>query len=100
MFAALGSGLVKCTNAEMKSGREEKPDFERQQMERSGRAREEKRGRAAFRDEEDEGFKRPKVSVARGRGRGGRGGGGGGGGRRNRPEPGWKKNPEGYTKYR
>lgn len=93
MFAALGSGLVKCTNAEMKSGREEKPDFERQQMERSGGAREEKRGRAAFRDEEDEGFKRPKVSVARGRGRGG-------GGRRNRPEPGWKKNPEGYTKYR
>ena len=92
MFAALGSGLVKCTNAEMKSGREEKPDFERQQMERSGGARE-KRGRAAFRDEEDEGFKRPKVSVARGRGRGG-------GGRRNRPEPGWKKNPEGYTKYR
>ena len=93
MFAALGSGLVKCTNAEMKSGREEKPDFERQQMERSGGAREEKRGRAAFRDDEDEGFKRPKVSVARGRGRGG-------GGRRNRPEPGWKKNPEGYTKYR
>ena len=93
MFAALGSGLVKCTRAEMKSGREEKPDFERQQMERSGGAREEKRGRAAFRDEEDEGFKRPKVSVARGRGRGG-------GGRRNRPEPGWKKNPEGYTKYR
>ena len=44
MFAALGSGLVKCTNAEMKSGREEKPDFERQQMERSGGAREEKRG--------------------------------------------------------
>ena len=93
MFAALGSGLVKCTNAEMKSGREEKPDFERQQMERSGGAREEKRGRAALRDEEEEGFKRPKVSVARGRGRGG-------GGRRNRPEPGWKKNPEGYTKYR
>ena len=94
VFAGLGSGLVKCTDAEVKGGREEKPDFERQQMERSGGMREEKRGRG-IEEEEDDGFKRPKVSLDRGRGRGRRGGGG-----RPRPEPGWKRNPDGYKKYR
>ena len=59
VFAGLGSGLVKCTNTEMKGGREVKPDFERQQMERSGGWREEKRGRRGVADEEeDDGFKR------------------------------------------
>ena len=85
VFAGLGSGLVKCTNTEMKGGREVKPDFERQQMERSGGWREEKRGRRGVADEEeDDGFKRPRVAIARGRGRGGGGG-----------MPGWKKNPDG-----
>ena len=54
--------------------------------------REEKRGRGIIDEEEDDGFKRPKVSLERGRGRGGGG--------RPRPAPGWKKNPDGYTKYR
>ena len=95
VFAGLGSGLVKCADAGLvKGSREEKPDFERQQMERSGGQgmREEKRGRGIIDEEEDDGFKRPKVSLERGRGR--RGGG------RPRPAPGWKKNPDGYTKYR
>ena len=93
VFAGLGSGLVKCTDAGVvREGREEKPDFERQQMERSGGMREEKRGRGS--SDEDDGFKRPKVALDKGRGRG-RGGGG-----KPRPAPGWKKNPEGYTKYR
>ena len=91
VFAGLGSGLVKCTDAGVvKEGRDKKPDFERQQMERSGGVREEKRGRAML--EEDDGFKRPKVTLDRGRGRGRVGGG--------RAVPGWKKNPGGYTKYR
>merc|ERR1711934_132823 len=62
-------------------------------MERSGGQgmREEKRGRGIIDEEEDDGFKRPKVSLERGRGRGGGG--------RPRPAPGWKKNPDGYTKY-
>ena len=94
VFAGLGSGLVKCADAEVKAGgREEKPDFERQQMERSGGRgmREEKRG--IPNEEEDDGFKRPKIAVDRGRSR--RGGGRGG-----RPSPGWKRNPDAYTKYR
>ena len=94
VFSGLGSGLVKCTSAEVKvGGRDEKPDFERQQMERSGGrgTREEKRG---ISDEEvDDGFKKPKIAVDRGRSRGG-------GGRGSRPAPGWKRNPDGYTKYR
>ena len=94
VFAGLGSGLVKCTDAEMKGGREEKPDFEMQQMERSGGMREEKRGRGFEDEEEDDGFKRPKVALDRG----GRGRGRGGG--RPRAEPGWKRNPDGYQKYR
>ena len=94
VFAGLGSGLVKCTDAGVvKGSREEKPDFERQQMERSGGRgmREEKRVRGILDEEEHDGFKRPKVALGRGRG---------GGGGRPRPAPGWKKNPNGYTKYR
>ena len=51
VFAGLGSGLVKCADAGLvKGSREEKPDFERQQMERSGGQgmREEKRGMKIF----------------------------------------------------
>ena len=56
----------------------------------SGCLGEEKRGsRGVADEEEDDGFKRPRVAIARGRGRGGGGG-----------MPGWKKNPDGYTKYR
>lgn len=94
VFAGLGSGLVKCTDAGVvKGSREDKPDFERQQMERSGGRgmREEKRVRGILDEEEHDGFKRPKVAFGRGRG---------GGGGRPRPAPGWKKNPDGYTKYR
>lgn len=82
--------------------REARPDFEQQQMERSGRGSGSwRRGEEREGEKGEEEFKRPRLSQSpssnprRGRGGSGfRGGGGGGGG-----VPGFRKNPGGYTKY-
>ena len=68
-----------------------KPDFDRQQLERSGGSFEKKETR----HEDDREFKRPKFDD-RNRERGGRRGGGRGRGGR---VPDHVKNPEKYTKY-
>ena len=73
-----------------------KPDFDRQQLERSGGSFEKKEKRHEDdRDNRDREFKRPKFED-RNRERGGRRGGGRGRGGR---VPDHIKNPEKYTKY-
>eukprot|EP00090_Calanus_glacialis_P002165 TRINITY_DN11627_c0_g1_i1.p1 TRINITY_DN11627_c0_g1~~TRINITY_DN11627_c0_g1_i1.p1 ORF type:complete len:218 (-),score=98.67 TRINITY_DN11627_c0_g1_i1:65-718(-) len=94
VFGGLGSGQVKADKDDLKRMRDARPDFDQQQMERSGLFKEKEQFKKSD-DEEVVQFKRPRLDNSdRGGGRGGRGGRGGGG-----KMPGFKKNPSGYTKY-
>jgi len=89
VFAGLGSGQIKADKDNLKRMNEAKPNFDKQQMERSGQFHD----KVKVKDNNDDvvEFKRPKLEkkdfgrVSK-RGRGGR-------------MPGFKRNPEGYTKY-
>jgi len=88
VFAGLGSGQVKADKEDLKRMNETRPNFDKQQMERSGHFHDKVKMKDV--DEVVE-FKRPKLEkkdVGRSgkRGRGGK-------------MPGFKRNPEGYTKY-
>lgn len=100
VFSSLGSGLVKHDDEDQKS-RNAKPDFEKQQLERclkaAGVSKQQQERCFKPQEEEEEGqeFKRPRLvaeNVGRGMGRGGKVHG-------PARTPGWKKNPEAYTKY-
>jgi len=96
VFSSLGSGQVKSDKDDDERMRNFKPDFDRQQLERSGGSFEKKERRHEDeRDNKDREFKRPKFDD-RNRDRGGRRGGGRGRGGR---VPDHVKNPEKYTKY-
>lgn len=89
VFAGLGSGQIKADKDNLKRMNEAKPNFDKQQMERSGQFHD----KVKVKDNNDDvvEFKRPKLEkkdfgLVSKRGRGGR-------------MPGFKRNPEGYTKY-
>jgi hypothetical protein len=93
VFGGLGSGQVKADKEDLKRMRDARPDFDQQQMERSGLFKEKEQINKND-DEEVVQFKRPRLdNNEMGGGRGGRGRGGGG------RMPGFKKNPSAYTKY-
>jgi len=83
VFGGLGSGQVKADKDDLKRMRDARPDFDKQQMERSGQYKE----KQFQKNDEDDvvQFKRPRLENSN-RGRGGK-------------VPGFKKNPNGYTKY-
>eukprot|EP00092_Neocalanus_flemingeri_P037319 GFUD01040642.1.p1 GENE.GFUD01040642.1~~GFUD01040642.1.p1 ORF type:complete len:217 (+),score=90.86 GFUD01040642.1:69-719(+) len=92
VFSGLGSGQVKADKDDLKRMRDAKPDFDKQQMERSGQFKETGQFRESDEDDVVQ-FKRPRLENNP-RGRGGNNTRGRGG-----KMPGFKKNPDGYTKY-
>ena len=92
VFGGLGSGQVKADKGDLKRMRDARPDFDQQQMERSGLFKEKEQFDKSDKEEVVQ-FKRPKIDNNQ------RGGGGGGRGGRGGKMPGFKKNPSGYTKY-
>jgi len=84
VFGGLGSGQVKADENDLKRMRDAKPDFDKQQMERSGQAREKDKFKTIDVDDVVH-FKRPRIENSP-KGRGGK-------------VPGFKKNPSGYTEY-
>eukprot|EP00092_Neocalanus_flemingeri_P105943 GFUD01135866.1.p1 GENE.GFUD01135866.1~~GFUD01135866.1.p1 ORF type:complete len:139 (+),score=52.81 GFUD01135866.1:67-483(+) len=92
VFSGLGSGQVKADKDDLKRMRDAKPDFDKQQMERSGQFKETGQFRESDEDDVVQ-FKRPRLENNP-RGRGGNNTRG-----RGAKMPGFKKNPDGYTKY-
>lgn len=90
VFAGLGSGELKVDKDDVKRLSETRPNFDKQQMERSGHFKN-KPKMNEIRDEEIIEFKKPRMDKKNfGRGE-----------RRTRGGkiPGFKRNPAGYTKY-